>query len=175
MLVRLGRTFVLFRLVGRDFTVFLHILDYMQDVFYYVEGCVCSETFRHFRLWFCSVEIKTLLIIISKKSTMSKAGAKGMRNVKKVVEKINHTSKLRTYVQAQLAVGELNHQNSRKSNFHIENPAPSQPAHHSDRSSVSEASTLLHSARTSMRRRRSTRREFRCRVGLVILVKSGMF
>lgn len=39
---------------------------------------------------------------------MSKAGAKGMRNVKKVVEKINHSSKLRTYIQAQLAVGEFN-------------------------------------------------------------------
>lgn len=37
---------------------------------------------------------------------MSKAG-KGMRNVKKVVEKISHTSKLRTNVQAQMAVGEF--------------------------------------------------------------------
>lgn len=35
---------------------------------------------------------------------MSKAG-KGMRNVKKVVEKINHSSKLRTNIQAQMAVG----------------------------------------------------------------------
>jgi large subunit ribosomal protein L11 len=37
---------------------------------------------------------------------MSKAG-KGMRNVKKVVEKIAHTTKLRTNVQAQMAVGEF--------------------------------------------------------------------
>lgn len=36
---------------------------------------------------------------------MSKAG-KVMRNVKKVVEKVNHTSKLCTNIQAQMAVGE---------------------------------------------------------------------
>lgn len=36
---------------------------------------------------------------------MSKV-AKGMRNVKKVVEKVNHSSKLRTNIQAQMAVGE---------------------------------------------------------------------
>lgn len=38
---------------------------------------------------------------------MSKAGQKGMRNVKKVVEKITHEPKLRTNIQAQMAVGEL--------------------------------------------------------------------
>lgn len=36
---------------------------------------------------------------------MSKVGK--VRNVKKVVEKIDHSSKLRTYVQAQMAVGKL--------------------------------------------------------------------
>ena len=48
---------------------------------------------------------------------MSKV-AKGMRNVKKVVEKVNHSSKLRTDVQAQMAVGELNCFNFRLQNFH---------------------------------------------------------
>lgn len=37
---------------------------------------------------------------------MSKVG-KGVRNVKKVVEKINHSTKLRTDIQAQMAVGEF--------------------------------------------------------------------
>lgn len=38
---------------------------------------------------------------------MSKAAGKAVRNVKKVVEKINHSRKLRTDIQAQMAVGEL--------------------------------------------------------------------
>lgn len=38
--------------------------------------------------------------------------SKGMRNVKKAMEKINHSSKLRTNIQAQMAVGELSHFNS---------------------------------------------------------------
>lgn len=37
---------------------------------------------------------------------MSKV-VKGMRNVKKAAEKINHSSKLRTNIQAQMAVGEF--------------------------------------------------------------------
>lgn len=35
------------------------------------------------------------------------SSGKGMRNVKKVVEKVNHYTKLRTNVQAQMAVGGL--------------------------------------------------------------------
>lgn len=36
---------------------------------------------------------------------MSKAAGKGLKSMKKVVDKVNHTSKLRTNIQAGLAVG----------------------------------------------------------------------
>ena len=38
---------------------------------------------------------------------MSKAAGKGMRNVKKVIEKVNHNTKMRRNIQAQMAVGEF--------------------------------------------------------------------
>lgn len=48
---------------------------------------------------------------------MSKA-TKGMRNVKKAIDKINHTSKLRTNIQAQMAVGEFFALKSQEKRFH---------------------------------------------------------
>lgn len=36
---------------------------------------------------------------------MSKAAGKGLKSMKKIVDKVNHTSKLKTNIQAGLAVG----------------------------------------------------------------------
>lgn len=36
---------------------------------------------------------------------MSKSAGKGLKSMKKLVDKVNHTSKLRTNIQAGLAVG----------------------------------------------------------------------
>lgn len=85
-----------------------------------------------------------------------------MRNVKKVVEKIAHTSKLRTNVQAQMAVGEFNTILCRKKVFH---EFQFQLVHRSVRSWVKEALTSPHFVRTSTRGQRKSKREFRCHVG----------
>lgn len=88
--------------------------------------------------------------------------SKAVRNVKKVVEKVNHTSKLRTNIQAQMAVGKAIEVFSCYLRIHAFFPI--QLVRRLDLNLDKEALILQPFAKTLMKRLKISRRELHCLV-----------